>query len=377
MPCTLSILLIHTLLSLLLPLTLAQTWTSCNPLNGTCPADTALSTNHTFDFTLAQPGNTWNLTAGAISYSPTTGAAFTINQKGDSPTIQSKFYLFFGVVEVWMQAATGKGIVSSIVLQSDDLDEIDWEIIGSNTTHVENNYYGKGNTTDAVARAKWYPMPGANSTDNNNSSASSSSPQDGFHNYTTSWTQEKLEWYVDGSLIRTLKYEDANGGASYPQTPCQLRLGIWPAGDPSNNNYTVAWAGGEVDYKKGPYTMNVKSARVTDFSSGKEYQYGDRTGSWQSIKTIPGNSTSQETLSKPPEKSLKQQFEGLSKGGKIGVAVGVIGAAVLALAGLWACCAIQRRKGRKEAALADAAYERDTAELLEYRAQGPKGWEKI
>ena len=65
-----------------------------------------------------------------------------------------------------------------------------------------------------------------------------------------------------------------------------VRLGIWAAGDKDNNNYTIAWAGGETDYTKGPYTMYVQSARVTDFSSGKEYKYGDQTGTWKSIDVI-------------------------------------------------------------------------------------------
>lgn len=90
----------------------AQTWTLCNPLNQTdCPTDTALGTNHTFDFTSSSAGSTWNTTAGNIVYG-TNGAEFTINGKGDAPTIQTKFYLFFGEVEVWMKAAPGQGVVS-------------------------------------------------------------------------------------------------------------------------------------------------------------------------------------------------------------------------------------------------------------------------
>ena len=262
-----------------------------------------------------------------------------------------------------MRAAAGQGVVSSIVLQSDDLDEVDWEIIGSNTTFGENNYYGKGNTTAAATRAQWFPMP--------------TPPQDDFHNYTTQWTQEKLEWYVDGQLVRSLAYADANGGQNYPQTPMNLRIGIWAAGDKSNNNYTIQWAGGEIDYSKGPYTMSVKSARVTDFGSGKEYKYGDHTGTWQSIQVVPGNSSAAETLSAPPPISVKQRWAGLSTGEKIGVAAGVLGFAVL-LMGLFAWfCVRQRRAGRRERAVADAAYDRDTAELLEYRSQGRKGWEKL
>lgn len=46
-----------------------------------------------------------------------------------------------------MRCASGTGIISSIVLESDDLDEVDWEFIGGNSTSVETNYFGKGNTT--------------------------------------------------------------------------------------------------------------------------------------------------------------------------------------------------------------------------------------
>ena len=248
----------------------SQTWTSCNPLNETnCPSDAALGMNYTYDFTKSTAGSTWNTTAGNLIYGDN-GAAFVINARGDAPTIQSNFYIFFGEVEVWMKAATGQGVVSSIVLESDDLDEVDWELIGGNNTHVESNYFGKGNTT-SYDRAVWHPID---------------KPQETFHNYTTRWTAEKLEWFIDGNPIRTLEYKDANGGKNFPQTPMNIRLGVWAAGDHANNNYTIRWAGGETDYNKGPYTMSVKSARVTDFSSGKEYKYGDKTGSWQSIQVV-------------------------------------------------------------------------------------------
>ena len=65
------------------------------------------------------------MTGPGISYTDES-ATFTINQKGDSPTIESSFYIFWGSVSVIMKASKGQGIVSSIVLESDDLDEIDW-----------------------------------------------------------------------------------------------------------------------------------------------------------------------------------------------------------------------------------------------------------
>ena len=86
--------------------------------------------------------------------------------------------------------------------------------------------------------------------------------------------------------MRTLEYADANGGASFPQTPMNVRLGIWAGGDEDNNNYTIQWAGGVTDYAKGPYTMYVQSARVADFSTGEEYKYRDKSGTWQSIDVV-------------------------------------------------------------------------------------------
>jgi len=81
-------------------------------------------------------------------------------------------------------------------------------------------------------------------------------------------------------------YADANGGHNYPQTPMTVRLGIWAGGDPGLSNGTIEWAGGITDFTKGPYTMYVQSAKISDFSTGRSYVYGDRTGSWQSIKSV-------------------------------------------------------------------------------------------
>ena len=72
----LSLLAPFALLSTLFSVASAQTFTSCSPLNRTdCPTDTALGTNHTYDFTQTSAGPTWNTTAGTIVYSEN-GAEF-------------------------------------------------------------------------------------------------------------------------------------------------------------------------------------------------------------------------------------------------------------------------------------------------------------
>lgn len=123
----------------------------------------------------------------------------------------------FGSVSVIMKASRGQGIISSIVLQSEDLDEVDWEFFGGNATTAQSNYFGKGNTT-SFDRAVYHQM--------------TSDPRDDFHNYTVHWTSDRLEWYIDSALVRTLPYAAANGGLNYPQTPVTVRLGSWAGGDP-------------------------------------------------------------------------------------------------------------------------------------------------
>ncbi|KAL8902855.1 MAG: hypothetical protein Q9171_007581 [Xanthocarpia ochracea] len=338
---------------------IAQTWTSCNPLNTTdCPTNPALSTNHTWDFTSSSADTTWNITAGEIKYSKISGAHFTIARRGDAPTIKSDFYIFGGELEVWMAAATGTGVVSSIVLQSEDLDEVDWEILGGNATHVQSNYFGKGNTT-SYDRAIWHP--------------SSFSPQDDFHNYTTCWTKDEIEWYIDGASVRLLKFAEANGGKNFPQTPMNVRLGVWAGGDEDNPKDTVDWAGGETDYGDGPFTMRIKSVRVKDYSEGKEYVYGDMTGSWESIEIVPGNSTALNILNAPPPLTPSQRWNKLSPNAKIGVgsAAGVTSVALIALAAFY--CVRQRKAGRRERAIADLAWESESKELSAYQMQMAKG----
>ncbi|PYH91576.1 cell wall glucanase [Aspergillus ellipticus CBS 707.79] len=352
----------------LVPLITAQTSTSCNPLNATCDPDSALGTEHSWWFNTSLDSSIWEVTNGEISHTSENGTLFSIKEKLDSPTLASKFYIFFGIVESHVKMAKGGGVVSSIVLESDDLDEIDWEWVGYNTTGVQSNYFGKGNTT-TYNRAGYHYVPDADTE---------------FHNYTTYWTSEKLEWWIDGSLVRTLNYSDAVDGKNFPQTPCNVRYGIWPGGDPSEGLGTIEWAGGEINYTAGPYNMYVKRVRVQDFHSGKEYVYSNHSGDWESIKVVKGNSTAKTELNKAPTKSLSQKFAGLSTAAKDGIyaSVAIVIAAVL---GAWAMfCVRQRRQGRREKALGEAGYEAEGVEMMnthkgwdESRMSTGKGYQKI
>jgi hypothetical protein len=113
---------------------IAQTYTNCNPtLRSDCPPDSALGRTVNIDLTSASDSFT---PQGNPSYSKD-GVTFTVAKSGDSPQLTSKWYIMFGRVEFVMKAAPGAGIVSSFVLQSDDLDEIDWEWLGADANQVQ------------------------------------------------------------------------------------------------------------------------------------------------------------------------------------------------------------------------------------------------
>jgi hypothetical protein len=129
--------------SALAALATAQTFTDCDPTKKDCPNDPAMPATFETDFKAGKDAvKGWKQTAGSLNYVPG-GAEFTVEKFGDAPTIQSEGFLHFGYVEVKMKAAKGQGIISSIVLQSQDLDEVDWEWIGGQEGKVQANYFGK------------------------------------------------------------------------------------------------------------------------------------------------------------------------------------------------------------------------------------------
>lgn len=196
----------------------------------------------------------------------------------------------FGRVEFSIKAAPGTGIVSSAVLQSDDLDELDWEWLGGKSDQAQSNYFGKGDTS-TNNRGAFHDDPGN---------------QDSFHTYSIDWTSTQIVWAINGKTVRVLTPESANTG-QYPQTPMMVKVGVWAGGDSNNPQGTIGtstpisinlfncshlafidWAGGTTDYSKGPFKMYLKSMTVTDYSTGSSYSYGDTSGTWESITAEGG-----------------------------------------------------------------------------------------
>lgn len=269
----------------------AQTFTDCNPMEKKCDPDPALGTTIDVDFTQGPNDLFYEFDGTKIDYDEN-GAVFTINKETDAPTVGTNKYIFFGRVDVTVQAAFGQGVVTSFVLQSDNLDEIDWEWLGGDTTQVQTNYFGKGDTT-TYDRGAYHNVP---------------NPQTTTHTYSIDWTKDHVQWYIDGAMVRELKYADAKGGTRFPQTPMEIRIGTWVAGRKDAPKGTVEWAGGYTDFSQGPFIAYYKEIKITDYSNGvegaTEYVWEDGSdGSWESIRVITGDGDDEETSSTASSKS--------------------------------------------------------------------------
>lgn len=123
---------------------------------------------------------------------------------------------------------------------------------------------------------------------------------DDFHDYEIDWTPDSITWSVDGKSVRVLEREETwnatAGRYSYPQTPCQVQLSLWPAGLPSNGEGTIEWGGGLVDWSSSDMTNNYYHADFKNLqtecydapkganSTGKKsYVFNDRAMTNQSV----------------------------------------------------------------------------------------------
>jgi beta-glucanase (GH16 family) len=292
---------IFTTVALAASLVSAQTFTDCDPTKrDDCPSRKAVGSK-IVDIDFRKGANKFfkNAEGTTLKYDDNLGAVFSISNEGQAPTIGSNQYIFFGQVDVTVRAARGVGVVTSFVLQSDDLDEIDWEWLGGDATQVQTNFFSKG-CTETYDRGGFSPV---------------ADPINQFHTYTIKWTQEQLDWIIDGNVVRTLKNTGIEGCAGYPQSPMQIKLGTWVAGRKDAPQGTIDWAGGITDFSDAPFDGYYQSLRIQDYMGGKkeatEYQYTDRTGKWQSIKVVnngeesddDSSSTSSKASSKPSSTS--------------------------------------------------------------------------
>lgn len=102
----------------------------CDPLNGGgfCTPNPALASTIDVDFTvstLTDLDHFAPLEGTEVLFEQGKGASFVIEtEKQKEPSLVLDQYIFFGRVEVVLRSARGKGIITSVMLQSDTLDEV-------------------------------------------------------------------------------------------------------------------------------------------------------------------------------------------------------------------------------------------------------------
>lgn len=280
---------------------LTRATNKCDPLTeGNCTVTDLAFSNNPIEVDFSSENNVnkyFELYAksGSLDYSDA-GLNFTLDKRFDNPSLQSKFYLFFGKIEVICIPAVGKGIVSTVYLQSDDLDEIDLEWIGTENTQVQTNWFSKGETST-------YDRGAYNSLSDSDNLFST------FHNYTIDWTKDSIKWYIDDKLVRTVGNSSSDG---FPQSPMAVFIGVWAGGDPSNSEGTIEWAGGETDYSDAPFSMLVKSMKIENYSDGEAYTYKGTSGDWEEISIEQSISSSTSKTSAVSSTSNISQTSGMS-----------------------------------------------------------------
>lgn len=131
---------------------------------------------------------------------------------------------------------------------------------------------------------------------------------DDWHTYEIDWTPEQVQWIVDGEVKRTLMKSDTfNETANryqFPQTPARLQMSLWPAGQASNAEGTIDWAGGVIDWDsedikdKGYYYATIGQVDVqcytppsgTTQTGNTSYLYTNEAAMQANVEIV-GNST--------------------------------------------------------------------------------------
>lgn len=89
-----------------------------------CDPVPAIGRTVSCDFTKGKCDVFREVEGGVMKYDDEDGAQFIIEKDTDFPMIETPQYMFFGRLEVELKAMPGQGLVTSLVLQSDALDEV-------------------------------------------------------------------------------------------------------------------------------------------------------------------------------------------------------------------------------------------------------------
>jgi len=161
--------------------------------------------------------------------------------------VQTRARFGYGTYEARMKTVGGSGFDSSFFSYIGETDkkphdEIDFEVLGKDTSRVQLNQYvaGKG------GHEKLVPVPGG--------------ADQGFHDYAFVWQPDRIRYYVDGKLVHTVTEKSA-----IPSHPQKIFASVWASGK------YASWLG-RFEYPGSPLTMQVKRIAFTALGQPCQFQ---------------------------------------------------------------------------------------------------------
>lgn len=164
-----------------------------------------------------------------------------LTEDNSGSRISTTRYMWYGRATATMKVSKWAGVITSFITMSDVHDEIDWEWPGeSGGNEGQSNFFWEGVVI---------PQGGKHNMTSDGFS--------NYHDYTIDWNPDRLNWEIDGKVVRTLRRQDtldkSSGIYKYPSTPSRVQFSIWPAGIASSAPGTVEWAGGMIDWNNADY----------------------------------------------------------------------------------------------------------------------------
>lgn len=149
--------------------------------------------------------------------------------------ISSTRFVWYGRIKSTFKTSRGAGVITAFILFSNVQDEIDWEFVGYNLTDAETNFYYQGVLNYTNVR-----------------DIDASDTFENYHTYEVDWREDRVDWYLDDQLVRTLNkadtWNETTQSYHFPQTPSRVQFSLWPGGSSQNAVGTIEWAGGSVDW---------------------------------------------------------------------------------------------------------------------------------
>ncbi|PVV02275.1 hypothetical protein BB560_003277 [Smittium megazygosporum] len=210
-----------------------------NSKNGHCKEkhwDFSSSSDISF-FTPEYCGNNAKVIDGELKLS--------MNEECGTTLVSSQRFSSSGRVDIVMKAMPGSGSITALVFMGPNglpKDEIDIELLGANPSQFESMFFIDGQRVTGNESAGFHSNP-----DNSDLTQT-------YHKYSIELTLDKVNWYLDDKLVRSLQkpQSDSAGSRSFPSNALNFKFGVW------NGSGIPEWAG-TADFSSGEKAAYIKS----------------------------------------------------------------------------------------------------------------------